>query len=147
MSRTTTTLRRCITTLSTLDPSNMREVWEDIDFIISQLKRLHEQSQAVDMTMRGTADPPSVPEETSEDAADSIKPRAGSMRQAVLEFIIRNGGATDEQIQIALDMSNNSERPRRRELVQQGLVVDSGKRRLNRSGCKAIVWTLKGSEW
>jgi hypothetical protein len=37
-------------------------------------------------------------------------------------------------------MDPNTERPRRRELQLNGLVRDSGERRLNRSGRRAVVW-------
>jgi hypothetical protein len=37
----------------------------------------------------------------------------------------------------------NTERPRRRELVQQGLVEDSGLRRPLKSGKSGTVWVAK----
>jgi len=52
--------------------------------------------------------------DTSESAAESIEPVAGSLRARVLAFI--------------------------RELRQSGLILDSGLRRKTRSGRSAVVW-------
>jgi|SaaInlLV_10m_DNA_2_1039722.scaffolds.fasta_scaffold09822_3 hypothetical protein len=80
--------------------------------------------------------------DTSKDAAGAIKASAGVLRAQVLRFIedAGNDGATDEEIQTALDMNPSTERPRRGELVTQGAVKDSGVRRPTRSGRQAGVW-------
>lgn len=49
-------------------------------------------------------------------------------------------GLTDEQQQTILGMSANTQRPRRLELVEAGLVKDSGQRRKTSKGNDAIVW-------
>ena len=51
-------------------------------------------------------------------------------------------GATDQEIQIYLDMTACTEHPRRGELVDKGLVEDSGLRRETNAGRLAIVWRL-----
>ena len=82
--------------------------------------------------------------ETSLLAAEAIAPSAGALRQQVFDFLqarLREGdGATDEEMQITLNMTGNTQRPRRRELVQMLLVEASTVRRLTRAGNLAVVW-------
>ncbi len=75
-------------------------------------------------------------------AAASIRTDAAPLRSKVLTHLIEQGdtGATDEQLQLALDMTGNTERPRRKELQKLGLVVDSGQVRQTKSGRTAVVW-------
>ncbi len=75
-------------------------------------------------------------------AAASIRTDAASLRGKVLGFLILQGdtGSTDEEIQTALGMSGNTERPRRKELEQLGLVRDSGQVRATKAGRAACVW-------
>jgi hypothetical protein len=77
--------------------------------------------------------------DTSAAAAISVMPRTGTQRRKVLDHIGRCGydGATDAELQAALDLSGNSQRPRRVELVEAGLIIDSGRRRAGH-----IVWVL-----
>lgn len=86
--------------------------------------------------------PPSVPGETSEEAAERIEPSVETLRGKVLRFVRSCGdnGATDEEVQDALSMNPSTERPRRIELERLGFVQDSGKIRLTRSNRKAVVW-------
>jgi predicted ArsR family transcriptional regulator len=76
---------------------------------------------------------------TSAAAAIAIEPAAGTLRRRVLE-VIRSKPSTDEEIQDLLRMNPSTERPRRQELVQSGLVVDSGTTRKTRAGRAAVVW-------
>lgn len=80
--------------------------------------------------------------ETSKAAAESKRLRAGAQQQRVLECLQQAGdtGMTDEQIQVALGLSGDSERPRRRKLVELGLVADSGEVRETTSGHAAVIW-------
>jgi hypothetical protein len=68
---------------------------------------------------------------------------------AVLDYITKKeaDGATDEEIQVALKLSPNTERPRRIELVAQGLVEKSGITRLTSSRRKAAVWVATGKNY
>ncbi len=86
--------------------------------------------------------PPAVHSATSVAAAVAIKPTANKLRKKVFEFIDakRNEGATDEEIQIGLTMSGNTERPRRRELEKAGAIIRSTGVRLNKSGRLAAVF-------
>lgn len=79
---------------------------------------------------------------TSCDAAEAIVGRAGSVRRRVLEAIRSSGsrGLTDEQLQDALQLNPSTARPRRIELVELGLVRDSGRTRPTASGRMAAVW-------
>lgn len=81
---------------------------------------------------------------TSQEAAEAIQPRAETLRRAVLDYLRSRGeeGATDEETQEALAMSGSTQRPRRCELQEMGLVVDSGRTRPTRSGRAAVVWVV-----
>ena len=90
--------------------------------------------------------PPSVRgSATSIAAAVAIAPHIGRLQQVVLDYIRSCGseGCTDEQIIDATGLSPSSARPRRVECVEKGLVCDSGRVRLTRSGRSATVWIAK----
>ena len=78
--------------------------------------------------------------DTSRLAALDVLPRTGTQRRRVYDYILRSGGATDFEIQNGLGISGNTERPRRVELVDGGLVADYGRRR-REAGRLAIIWT------
>jgi len=63
------------------------------------------------------------------------------MQRRVFEFIRDRGeeGATDEECQRELGMNPSTQRPRRGELVDAGLIVESGTR-LTASRRRAAVW-------
>jgi hypothetical protein len=69
-------------------------------------------------------------------------PRSGTQRARVLEAIRSAGrrGLTDEEIEDALHLGGNTERPRRKELEEAGLILGSGDRRDTSTGRAAIVW-------
>jgi hypothetical protein len=93
---------------------------------------------------------------TSRAAAQSITLKAGSVRFAVLERIWLSseppymeqyrGGMTDWEIQQALQLNPSTERPRRGELVDAGLVCAAGIR--THDGSEWTVWTItqKGAD-
>jgi len=85
--------------------------------------------------------------DTSVAAAGAIEPTAATLRMAVLGVIAATGGATDEEIQAALGLAGNTQRPRRVELCEAGRVVDSGVRRPTKSGRQAAVWIIKPEWW
>jgi hypothetical protein len=80
---------------------------------------------------------------TSAAAARQITP-AATLRLTVLRFIEQRGmlGATDEEIQSGLAMNPSTQRPRRVELVNIGIVADSGTTRRTKSGRAATVWVI-----
>ena len=83
--------------------------------------------------------------ETSLAAAQSIEEIRGVKRRLVWKEIYRlkEWGATDDELQVTLAMNPSTERPRRVELVESGLVIGSGGRRPTRSGRLAVVWVAK----
>lgn len=89
--------------------------------------------------------PPMLPHNgtaTSKLAARSMRSHAAAQQHRVLECLRQAGdaGLTDEEIQAALDLSGNSERPRRAKLVELGLVENAGVMRLTKSSHPATVW-------
>lgn len=80
--------------------------------------------------------------ETSRLAAEAIKPNAGTLRAMVYDYIKSRGesGATDAEMQDALDMRPQTQTPRRIELLQAGLIKNSGAHRPTPRGRKASVW-------
>lgn len=80
---------------------------------------------------------------TSAEAALKAYPKSGTQRGRVLAFLAEHGPASDDVIQAVLGMSPNTERPRRRELVQGGWVEDSGEtHKLGVTGNQAIAWQV-----
>ena len=68
-----------------------------------------------------------TPDKTRRAAKAAAKPTAGTLRARVFEAIFgAKLGMTDEEVQDLLGMSANTQRPRRRELVQAGAIVASG---------------------
>lgn len=80
--------------------------------------------------------------ETSKAAAEAIKPRVEIYRERILAEIKRSGalGRTDGELQEQLAMNGSTQRPRRIELVDAGLVKDSGRTRKSASGRACVVW-------
>ncbi len=81
---------------------------------------------------------------TSVEAAQGIEPQAPTLRREVLDYLRGRGadGATDEEMQIALTMNPSTQRPRRIELVNGGLVRDSGRTRKTLARKNAVVWMV-----
>lgn len=76
-----------------------------------------------------------VPRDTQETAAAAL-PRSGTQRRRVLDTIAGAGeaGMTDQDIAVALGLAENSVRPRRLELADNGLIKASGQRRETSTG-------------
>lgn len=77
---------------------------------------------------------------TSRAAAKSIKPYAPSIRQRVLEVIIKEGPISDQRIAEVLGMAENTVRPRRVELVADGWARAAPDTVLTRSRRQATAW-------
>lgn len=80
--------------------------------------------------------------ETSRRAARRVVLRTGTQRSAILAYLGEYDAATDQLIQTALEIQPSSERPRRGELVDAGLVEAV----LNDDGSRATV-RHGDSEW
>ena len=85
--------------------------------------------------------------ETSKAAAQAVKPSAETLRQRLLACLrLHPDGMTDEEMQDALQMQGSTQRPRRIELVNMGMVEPSETAwrdpvtRKTRSGRLAQVW-------
>lgn len=81
---------------------------------------------------------------TSQQAAAQVLPRSGTQRRVVFDALVSaargpSGGATDAELVKHLAMSGNTVRPRRGELVEMGLVEDSGLTRQH-AGTTHTVW-------
>lgn len=82
--------------------------------------------------------------DTSEAAARSVEPTAGSKRGTVLGLLRTfPEGLTDEQIEVATGWRHQTVSARRRELVIGGFVEDSGLRRKTSSGREAAIWVAR----
>jgi hypothetical protein len=86
----------------------------------------------------------SAPAGTAQVAGARIGPRAQSLREQVMAFIISRGldGATDEEGELALGIKPQTYNPRRLELVKLGVVEDTGRRRRMDAGRPAAVWVI-----
>lgn len=82
--------------------------------------------------------------ETSKLGAEHIKRRAGFLREDVYAFIKSKGsyGVTDSELHVAFGIEKTTICPRRRELVLEGRVKDSGYRRKGYSGILNVVWVV-----
>jgi hypothetical protein len=91
---------------------------------------------------------------TSQAAARSITLKTGTTRWAILERLWLagdaspgglayrwEGGMTDWELQKTLQLNPSTERPRRGELVDAGLVTDAGRTRIH-DGREWTVWAL-----
>lgn len=78
---------------------------------------------------------------TSKAAANSIN--AKTLQNDVLLVLRRHGPLTADEIANKLGIDKLSIRPRCSELCALGKVEDSGLRRVNSSGKKAVVWQLR----
>ena len=67
-----------------------------------------------------------------------------NQRQAVLKHFIERGeyGSTDYETSLALRILRTSAGKRRKELCEQGLIIDSGTRRPTDTKATAIVWRI-----
>ncbi|WP_426256061.1 hypothetical protein [Sphingomonas sp. DC2300-3] len=81
-------------------------------------------------------------------AAARVANIAGPLRRLVYKAIVEAGGngATTDEIADALAMPRYSVQPRTTELKHDRRIRDSGRRRLNASGCKAIVWIVAAEQ-
>lgn len=85
--------------------------------------------------------------DTSEMAARMVSNRAKNERRiiaALLDASVqrKEDGLTDDQLERALGGLHQTVSAARRGLVLKGLVKDSGRRRMTRTGRPAVVWVL-----
>ena len=87
--------------------------------------------------------------DTSKEAADAVTAKGGTLKPSqidVLHILKQYRTATQKTLENTEDLQRNYSPSRIRsavsELVQMGMVVDSGERERLESGRKAIVWRL-----
>ena len=79
--------------------------------------------------------------DTSLAAAESMVGMTGRLRLQILNFIRQVGTATCDECEVRLDMRHQTCSARICELKVSGLIVDTGERRVTRSGRSAAVYT------
>lgn len=95
------------------------------------------------LSQENGASVPYVRVSTSLFAAKEIKDGAAVLKMKVYSFLKAHGPATDEEMQSNIPMAANTQRPRRRDLQLNGLVVPTGEFRRTRAGRKAMVWKVR----
>ncbi|MDF2495066.1 hypothetical protein [Sphingomonas sp.] len=83
--------------------------------------------------------------DTSAAAADDISISVSRLQRIALRAIRAAGarGLTTNELAVAVKLDRGSIQPRTSELRMQGLICDSGARRLNANGKRAIVWVAR----
>ena len=77
---------------------------------------------------------------TSRQAAEAIKPHVLTLKERVLCFITAHAPVTDEEIAEGLGLNPSTARPRRVELVAEGLVRAAPDTKRTSSGRRATAW-------
>lgn len=82
--------------------------------------------------------------DTSVVAGDQIASSIGRLQRIVLTAITEAGaiGRTTNELAGLLKIDRSSVQPRTSELRLKRMIIDSGQRRRNANGKRAIVWTL-----
>ena len=85
---------------------------------------------------------------TSIATADAVLPKTGTWRRKIYDYVQARGfdGATDQEIEIALHLSGNTERPTRITLVRDNYLIDTGRTRKNELGHECIVWACANQD-
>ena len=94
---------------------------------------------SLDFTPRPIIPPPF--RDTSLEAADAMADRAPILRARVLG-VLATGNFTADEVAAQLGESVLAIRPRVTELAKAERIADTGERRKNASGRRAIVWRL-----
>lgn len=80
--------------------------------------------------------------DTSKQAAEDMGSKASTIRGKVLDALSDIMPMTPDEMANYLGMDKLSVRPRFSELRAKNLIMDTGERRANGSGKKAIVWSV-----
>jgi len=85
--------------------------------------------------------------ETQRQAAVAVYPSSGSLRLKVLNAIgLSPYGMTDHELERKLKLRHQTVSARRNELLKDGWIVDSERRRLTDTGRKAVVWVVSSKQ-
>lgn len=82
--------------------------------------------------------------DTGREAAEAMQSHCGRLQRMALAHIrgAAANGYTADELAAAMGMDRWAVQPRTSELKAKGLIVDSGMRRRNVTGKRAVVWTL-----
>lgn len=81
--------------------------------------------------------------ETSRDAARAVRQYSRVLENLILEEFSLHDGMTDEELVARIpDIREDTVKSRRSGLKNRGLLVDSGKKRINSRGRPQIVWEM-----
>lgn len=82
--------------------------------------------------------------DTSLDSFTKLQPQIGYKQREVFDAFQSEGSSTDSEIMKVLGYTDpNKVRPRRKELVDKGLVIEDGKRECNVTGRTVMGWKVK----
>lgn len=97
---------------------------------------------AIDLANRDSVAVAASAQETSRVAAERFLPMSGTVKRQCYELILFAGerGMTDDELELATELSHQTISACRRSLVLHELVRDSGERRKNRRNLDVIVW-------
>jgi len=89
--------------------------------------------------------------DTSIAAAEAIEGTRSALKALIASLLAKYGDQTDEELRdrvrsMGYRVAHSSPAKRRTDLYHEGLVVDSGVRRLNRNDRSMIVWHLLGED-
>lgn len=84
--------------------------------------------------------------DTSAEAAAAVESITARVQRMVLSAVMSAGsnGHTAYELAVALKMERTTVQPRTSELRRLGRIRDSGQRRFNPNGKRAIVWVAQG---
>jgi predicted HTH transcriptional regulator len=80
--------------------------------------------------------------ETSNAAYESVKPNLGTIKYRIASTVRETGSMTDDEIEVALDLSHQTASAARRALVKDGVLEATGDKRPTRSGRLAQTWRV-----
>lgn len=83
---------------------------------------------------------------TSQQAAESMKESAKGIQHRVMASLTDDGPGTTDEVAARLGLSVLSVRPRFSELLAEGVIEKSCRKRRNESGRMAAVWRLKSAD-
>lgn len=99
------------------------------------------------MTQRYPDTPGHRSVDTSVEAAEALAPQLGRLQRMALAAINDSGakGLTADELAATLKLDRWTVQPRTSELRRKGAIYDSGQRRRNATGKRAIVWVACSS--
>ncbi|MEJ7831270.1 MAG: hypothetical protein WKF79_00005 [Nocardioides sp.] len=89
-----------------------------------------------------------VTQPTSREAYDRAKPRIPRTQAGILRVLTQHGPKTADEAGALIGVHPRSARPTCTQMSKKNMIADTGLRRRNESGARAIVWrALPEHEW